>query len=195
MITTTTHTVDGYRIVQYFPPVVANVVAGTGALNDLVASISDVFGGSSQTYQSALAGMYATAQRDLQDKAGAAGANCLVGVQFDLGQISGKGMQMFMLSAVATPVTIKTDAEMAADAVTEDAARVATARVAAERRERFAGVESIEGLLTDPEIARQARETRRLYGRNVCVSYLQEKAAELGLGHLDISAADLPDVF
>ena len=35
------------------------------------------------------------------------GANCAVGVTFDLGEISGKNKQMFMLNAVATPVLIE----------------------------------------------------------------------------------------
>ncbi|NMM16007.1 MAG: YbjQ family protein [Cellulomonas sp.] len=195
MIITTTSMVDGYRIVRYFPPIVANLVAGTGFFNDIVAGFSDFFGGQSETYQSYLRDMYAAAMRDLEAKAETAGANCLIGASFDLDQVSGKGMQMFMLNAVATPVTIKTDAEIAEEAEAEELAQAESDRREAERRERFAGVTSIAGLLDDPEIARQARERKRMYGRNVCASFLKGKALELGLGDIDITEDDIPDSF
>src|SRR5690606_22529493 len=37
-------------------------------------------------------------------KAKALGANCIVGIRIDTGEVSGKGTQMFMVSAVGTPV-------------------------------------------------------------------------------------------
>lgn len=187
--------VDGYRIVRYFPPVVSNLVAGTGFLNDIVAGFSDFFGGQSATYQSYLRDMYAEALRDLETKAKTIGANCLIGASFDLDQVSGKGMQMFMLNAVATPVTIKTDAEIVEEAEAVELAKAEQEHREAERRARFAGVTSIDGLLNDPEIAKQARERKRLYGRNVCASYLKTKALELGLGEIDITEDDIPDSF
>lgn len=195
MIITTTNAVDGYRVVQYLTPVTVSLVEGTDFFSDFVAGFTDTFGGRSGTYQAALAQLHDAALQHLEQKGKAAGANCLLGVKFDLGEVSGKGRQMFMLNAVATPVVIKTDAEIAADAEAAELARVEKERRAAERRERFAGIASIDGLLNDPEIAKTARERRRLYGPNVCVDYLKGVARELGLGEIDLTAADLPDTF
>lgn len=199
MIITTTSLVDGYRIVQYFPPVAVNLVVGTGLFSDMVASLTDVFGGRSATYQAHLAEMYADAVRELEAKAEAAGANCLVGASFDLDQLSGKGMQMLMLNAVATPVTIKTPEEADADAVAEaaaaEAARAAQEQAEAQRQERLAKVTSLEGLLEIPEIAWKARELRRMYGRGAYVSYVKRTAEELGLGEIELEPGDLPDTF
>ena len=107
MIVTTTNSVDGHRIVRYFPPIVTNLVTGTGTFSDTAASFSDFFGGRSESYQRQLTEMYAQAVKDLEAMAEQVGANCAVGVTFDLGEISGKNKQMFMLNAVATPVLIE----------------------------------------------------------------------------------------
>lgn len=199
MIITTTSVVDGYRIVRYFPPVAVNLVVGTGVFSDMLAGLTDVFGGRSATYQAHLAEMYADAVRELEEKAQAAGANCLVGASFDLDQLSGKGMQMLMLNAVATPVTIKTpeeaDADAAAAAAAAEAERAAEEEAEAERRERLAKVTSLEGLLEVPEIAWKARELRRMYGRGAYVSYVKRTAEELGLGEIELEPGDLPDTF
>lgn len=195
MIITTTNQVEGYRVVRYLSPVTVSLVEGTDFFSDFVAGFTDTFGGRSGTYQAALAQLHDEAMKQLEAKGTAAGANCLLGLSFDLGEVSGKGRQMFMLNAVATPVVIKTDAEIAADAEAAERARVEKERLDAERRERFAGVASIDGLLNDPEIAKVARERRRLYGSNVCVEYLKGVARELGLGEIDLTPADLPDRF
>ncbi|AEI13084.1 MULTISPECIES: YbjQ family protein [Cellulomonas] len=191
MIITTTDSVEGYRVTRYFPPVVANVVAGTNVLSDLFAGLSDVFGGRSATYQTYLAEMHAGAVRELEQKAAALGANCLLGTRFDLDQISGKGMQMFMLNAVGTPVTIATDAEIAAQAAAAQEVRLEAEQRAAERRERLAGATSVQDMLRDPEIARQAKERYRLYGRDVSAAFLNDKARELGLGDVDVWPEDV----
>jgi len=57
VIVTTTPEVDGYRIVRCLAPIACNIVAGTNLLEDIYASISDVFGGRSETYQRQLSDM------------------------------------------------------------------------------------------------------------------------------------------
>lgn len=194
VIVTTTNTVEGYRIVRYLSPIASNIVAGTGLFSDFVASFSDVFGGRSETYQRQLSDMYSQAVKDLQQRAASLGANCVVGAKFDFGEIAGKGMQMFMLSAVGTPVLIKTDQEIAADAEADAQARRDQEQKEAERRERFAGATSLAELLADPAIAKEARDVRRIYGRGTCLSFLRRKAAELGLDDIDLTEDDLPEV-
>ena len=65
----------------------------------------------------------------------------------------------------------------------------------AERRERFATLGAIPTLLADDELARQARNVKRIYGSAVCASFLKRKAAELGLGEIDVTEDDIPDSF
>lgn len=195
MIVTTTNTVEGYRITRYLSPIASNIVAGTGLFSDFVASFSDVFGGRSETYQRQLSDMYAQAVDDLRRQAADRGANCVVGSKFDFGEIAGKGMQMFMLSAVGTPVVIKTDQEIAEEAAAQVRAKEEQERAEAERRERFAGATSLRALLSDPGMAKEARDVRRMYGRGTCVSFLRRKAAELGLDGIDITEDNLPEDF
>jgi uncharacterized protein YbjQ (UPF0145 family) len=195
VIITTTHSVDGYRILHYYQPVICNLVVGAGFFSDLEAGLTDFFGGKSTMYQDRLREMHSEALRELEAKATAVGANCLVAVRFDLDQLSGKGMQMLMLNAVATPVTIKTDAQIADEAAQIERAREDHERAEAARAERFAGLSPIQALLADEEIARQARKTRQVYGRAVCASFLKRKATELGLGDVEVSEDDIPDSF
>lgn len=195
VIVTTTNAVEGYRITRYLPPIASNIVAGTGLFSDFVAGFSDVFGGRSETYQRQLSGMYAQAVNELQRQARDIGANCVVGAKFDFGEIAGKGMQMFMLSAVGTPVVIKTDEQIAAEAAAEEQATKDRQRKEAERRERFAGATSLQALLADPTLAKEARDVRRMYGRSTCISFLKRKAAEVGLDDIEITEDDFPETF
>jgi len=120
----------------------------------------------------------------------------VVGARFDFGQIAGKGMQMFMLSAVATPVVIKTDQEIAQEADAAALVQVEREKREADRREHFAtSSDWLLSLLADPELANEARQTRRLYGRSACLDLLKRKAAERGLDRIDLTEDELPETF
>lgn len=197
VIITTTHAVEGYRIVAYMPPVVANVVIGTDILTDIAASFTDMLGGKSRTYEAHLKDIYAQAMTELRARAEEAGANCLVAASFDLDQLSGKGVQMFMLNAVATPVVIKTDAELAHEAEQELQRVQASAALEEERRKRreqLAEDGTIDALLSDEVISRQARQMRQLYGRSAYVSFVRSKASELDV-RIDFQDDDIPEPF
>lgn len=84
--------------------VTAHVVAGTGLFNDFAAGFTDVFGGRSGTYQKQLASLQAEVVEVLRRKARQVGANWVLGARIDFDEISGKGMQMFMVSASGTAV-------------------------------------------------------------------------------------------
>jgi len=106
ILVTTTSSVDGLTIKQYLKPISAHIVAGTNLFSDFFASLSDVFGGRSQTYQRQLSSLYNEAIERLRIAAYEIGANCIVGLQVDMDEISGKGKSMFMLTAVGTAVVI-----------------------------------------------------------------------------------------
>lgn len=106
MIVTTTNTIEKADIESYKGLVSVNVVVGTNVFSDFGASITDFFGGYSNTYQGKLQNIYLKAVEDLKAKAASKGANAIIGLKIDFDEISGKGKSMFMISAVGTAVSI-----------------------------------------------------------------------------------------
>lgn len=104
MIVTTTDTVPGWELDSVLGPICAHVVAGTGFISDFGAGISDVFGGRSGGYQKQLEAITEEAISALSEKALALGADCVIGLRTDQDEISGKGKQMFMVTATGTAV-------------------------------------------------------------------------------------------
>ena len=104
IITTTTDHLEGWEVTQYFSPISTNIVIGANILSEIAASWTDIFGGRSGSYERRLQEVYSQATDTLKRKAKALGANCVLGLRIDTGEVSGKGTQMFMISAVGTPV-------------------------------------------------------------------------------------------
>ena len=107
MIITTTSNVEGTRIDEYLQLVSVNVVIGTNIFSDWFASITDVFGGKSRTYQRKLDDVYEEALKRVREKAEKLGADAVVGLKMDFGEVSGKDKSMFMVSAVGTAVRLR----------------------------------------------------------------------------------------
>lgn len=103
----TTHTLQGYEVSKYLGAVTAHVVAGTNLFSDLLASVSDIFGGRSETYQKQLDSLKNEVIEILVEKAKNLGANGVLGLKLDFDEISGKAKQMFMVSASGTAVKVK----------------------------------------------------------------------------------------
>ncbi|MFA6702830.1 MAG: YbjQ family protein [Dysgonamonadaceae bacterium] len=107
VLAVTTSSLDGLKIKKYLKPVSAHIVAGTDIFSDFFASLSDVFGGRSGTYQRQLNSLYNEAIESVKYAAYEIGANCIVGLKIDMDEISGKGKSMFMLTAVGTAVILE----------------------------------------------------------------------------------------
>ncbi|MDB5154666.1 MAG: hypothetical protein JWR54_3417 [Mucilaginibacter sp.] len=107
ILITTTESLHGWEIETYLKPIFANVVVGAGFLSDFNASITDFFGGRSNSYEKKLQTVNDSALNILKSKAGELGANCILGLKVDLDQISGKNVQMFMVTAYGTAVIAK----------------------------------------------------------------------------------------
>lgn len=106
MIITTTNSIDGAKVEKYLGVVTANLVIGTGFFSDLMASFTDFFGGKSGTYRKELEDLFQSAHEELSLKATLLGANGVLGFKIDFDEISGKGMQMFMISVSGTAVKL-----------------------------------------------------------------------------------------
>ena len=102
----TTDTVENGKILDYYGVVSSHIVAGTGFFTDFAAGLSDLFGGRSWAYRGQLEHLYEEALDELSSKAQLLGANAVLGLKIDMDNISGKGMSMFMITAVGTAVKI-----------------------------------------------------------------------------------------
>ena len=112
---TTTPNIDGWEIDAYLGPVVVHSVAGTGIFSEWIASFSDVFGGRSGSYRNQLSSLSDEVIVALQHKASALKANWVVGLSVDMDEISGKGLQMFMVTAMGTAVRARYTRKAAPD--------------------------------------------------------------------------------
>ncbi|MBY6134414.1 heavy metal-binding domain-containing protein [Nocardioides marinus] len=103
MIVTTTPSVEGYQIADYKGIVVGEAIMGANVVRDFFASVTDIVGGRSGAYESKLQDARETALAELEERARAAGANAVVGVDLDYEVIADS---MLMVSASGTAVVL-----------------------------------------------------------------------------------------
>lgn len=106
MIITTTPTVEGRRIASYRGIVSGEAIFGANVFRDFFASIRDVVGGRSGSYERVLRDGRDTALREMVEEAQRLGANAIVGVQLDYGAL-GANEGMMMVTANGTAVTLE----------------------------------------------------------------------------------------
>jgi uncharacterized protein YbjQ (UPF0145 family) len=107
MIVTTTDSLQGQEIVQYYGIVTGEAILGTNIFRDFFAGIRDIVGGRSAGYEKSLREAKDTALREMTDAARSMGANAVIGVDLDYETISiGEGGGMMMVAASGTAVKI-----------------------------------------------------------------------------------------
>ena len=106
MLVTTTHSVEGRRVVEYKGLVAGEAILGANMFRDLFASIRDIVGGRSGAYEKVLNDARQTAIGDMTDQAARLGANAVIGVDIDYETIGASG-SMLMVSATGTAVVIE----------------------------------------------------------------------------------------
>jgi len=104
MIITTTPSVDGKKIASYLGVITGEAIVGVNIFRDLFASIRDIVGGRTQSYERVLDEARQLAQKDLTDRAAELGADAVVGVDIDY-EVLGQGNGMLMVSISGTAVT------------------------------------------------------------------------------------------
>lgn len=115
----TTNNLDSGKAVAYYGVVSSHIVAGTGFLSDFAASVSDLFGGRSGSYRRQLESLYDEALDEVSEKAHLLGANAVLGLKIDIDNISGKGMSMFMITAVGTAARVEFEEKESEEGTTE----------------------------------------------------------------------------
>lgn len=106
MIITTTPNVEGRRIVTYKGIVFGEVISGVNFIKDFAAGLTNIFGGRSNSYEGELIDARESAIREMSQRAGALGANAIVGVDVDY-EVLGQGGNMLMVTASGTAVVIE----------------------------------------------------------------------------------------
>jgi uncharacterized protein YbjQ (UPF0145 family) len=104
MIMTTTNTVDGYKVVDYLGIVTGEAIMGANVFKDVFASIRDVVGGRSASYEKELNRARSIALQEMQANASAMGAEAVIGIDLDY-EVIREGM--LMVSASGTAVRLK----------------------------------------------------------------------------------------
>ena len=104
IIFTTSNSIENRVISEYLDVISAQIVIGTNIFSDIKASLTDFFGGHSESYQHKLQGMFDEAKQILLFKAQRLKADAIIGLHFDTSPISGKEMSMLMTVVSGTAV-------------------------------------------------------------------------------------------
>ena len=105
MILTTTPTIEGRTIIEYKGVVFGEVIVGVNFIKDFAATIRDIFGGRSGSYEKELIKARETALSELQSRARALGADAVVGIDIDY-EVLGQNGGMMMVTASGTAVKL-----------------------------------------------------------------------------------------
>ena len=105
MFITTTPTIEGHPIREYRGLVTGETIIGANIVKDIFASMRDIVGGRSGSYESVLREAKDTAVREMQERAMMLGANAIVGVDLDYETVGQSG-SMLMVTASGTAVVI-----------------------------------------------------------------------------------------
>ena len=106
MIVTTTPSIEGKRIVRYYGIVSGETIIGANFVRDLFASVRDIFGGRSGSYEEVLREAKVTALSEMQLEAERLGANAIVGIDLDYETV-GSNSSMLMVTCSGTAVWVE----------------------------------------------------------------------------------------
>ena len=106
MLITTTPNIEGKRIARYYGIVSGETIVGANIFRDFFASIRDVIGGRSNSYEEVLRKAKNSAIREMEDQAMRLGANAVIGVDLDYETVGQNG-SMLMVTASGTAVFIQ----------------------------------------------------------------------------------------
>ena len=104
MITTTTPSIEGKKIIDYKGIVVGEVISGVDFVKDFAAGLSNFFGGRSKGYEEELIKAREEALAEMVQRAQNSGANAIVGIDIDYEVLGQGNMLMVTLSGTAVIV-------------------------------------------------------------------------------------------
>lgn len=105
MLVTTSESLEGKTIANYYGIVCGEAILGANLFKDFFAGIRDIVGGRSGGYEKSLREARETALREMTAAAKALGANAVIAVDLDYESIAiNNGGTMLMVSASGTAV-------------------------------------------------------------------------------------------
>lgn len=105
MILTTTPSVEGRTITEYKGVVFGEVISGVNFIRDIAASIRNIVGGRSGSYEDELIKARSQAMEEMSLRASQLGADAVVGIDIDY-EVLGEGGGMLMVTASGTAVKL-----------------------------------------------------------------------------------------
>ncbi len=105
MILTTTPSVEGHIIKDYKGIVFGEVISGVNFLRDFAASIRNIVGGRSMSYEEELIAAREQAMQEMSQRAEQLGADAVVGIDIDY-EVLGENNGMLMVTASGTAVKL-----------------------------------------------------------------------------------------
>lgn len=106
MISTTTPTIEGKKIVEYKEIVFGEVISGMDFIKDFAAGLTNFFGGRSKSYEGEMIKAREEAVLEMEKRALGLGANAVVGVDIDY-EVLGQNGNMLMVTASGTAVIVE----------------------------------------------------------------------------------------
>ena len=106
MILTTTPTIEGRTIIEYKGVVFGEVITGANFIKDFKASLRDIVGGRSGSYEKELINARVQALKELEERARQMNADAVVGIDLDY-EVLGQSGSMLMVSASGTAVKLQ----------------------------------------------------------------------------------------
>ena len=103
MLMSTTTILEGRPVSQYLGVVTGEAIIGANIFRDLFATVRDIVGGRSGTYEKALAEAREVALGEMQARAQALGANAVIGIDVDY-EVLGTNNGMLMVAVSGTAV-------------------------------------------------------------------------------------------
>ena len=105
MILSTTNTIEGKPVNDYLGIVTGETIIGANIFKDLFASIRDIVGGRSGSYERVLREAKDTALKEMKEEAIKLNANAVIGIDLDYETV-GKNGGMLMVTASGTAVKL-----------------------------------------------------------------------------------------
>ena len=105
MILSTTNTIEGKPVNDYLGIVTGETVIGANIFKDFFASIRDIVGGRSGSYERVLREAKDTALKEMKEEAIKLNANAVIGIDLDYETV-GKNGGMLMVTASGTAVKL-----------------------------------------------------------------------------------------
>jgi len=105
MILSTTNTIEGNPVNDYLGIVTGETIIGANIFKDFFASIRDIVGGRSGSYERVLREAKDTALKEIKEEAIKLNANAVIGIDLDYETV-GKNGGMLMVTASGTAVKL-----------------------------------------------------------------------------------------